>query len=400
MKCSASSSSSAPALSLALACALLGGCAGSAADARPAPAPRQDEQASAGAAASPGATAPHGARVALFPLDNLSGAPAPIERIKLALERTLRGRGLDVVSGDVVEAFLAARRIRYTGAISRDDAKAAGNDLGVDGVLMGAVELSGEDRLSMTLRLVSAKQDAAILWIDGATKVANDSPGLLGLGILTDQKAVEDVVLGRLARSLTAYLDGKGPSAPPCAAGGRFAPKIEYYSPLVGAGRSHSVVVLPFRNRTGNRNAGQLVGLQFVRQLASARGLAVLEPGVLRDLLLRFRIIMEGGVSLDDVRNILGALEADLVVTGTVFQYVDSRGGAIPQINFTAMMLDARNGEVVWASTSYNSGTDAVVFFDFGNLPTAQALGCRMVRTVVDGMLEKITQFPSVPTGR
>ncbi len=394
MKCSASSSSSAPALCLALACALLGGCASPAAGARPAAAPPAEEQASAGAAAAPGATARREARVALFPVDNLSNAPAPMERIRLSLERTLRGRGLDVVSGDVLETFLASRRIRYTGGISRDDAKAAGDDLGVDGVLLGAVELYGDDRLSMTLRLVSARQDAAILWIDGATKVANDSPGLLGLGILADQKAVEDVVLGRLAQSLAAYLDGKGPSAPSCAAGGRFAPKVEYYSPLVGAGRSHSVVVLPFTNKTGNRTAGQLVGIQFVRQLATAQGLTVLEPGVLRDLLLRFRIIMEGGVALDDVRNILGALEADLVVTGTVHQYVDSRGGGTPQINFTAMMLDARNGEIVWASSSYNSGTDAVVFFDCGNLPTAQALGCRMVRNVVDGMLGKIAQHP------
>jgi hypothetical protein len=334
-------------------------------------------------------------RVAVLPPDNLSSGSVPTRELRDAVELALARRGVEVVSGDLVERFLARYRLRYTGGIDGAAAKAAGEEMGVDGVIITSVEqyVAGESpRLALTLRLVAANDQATLLWVDGISRAGDEKPGLLGLGIIGDMRKLEAKVLPRLADSLGRFLEGHGPAAPPCPDGGRFRPKVPYRSPMMDPKQTYTVAVVPFRNLTARRGPGEVVALTFVRQMAAVPNFKVLEPGVVRDLLLRFRIIMEGGVSVDQVRTILGALGADLVVAGDVFEFVAS---GVPNVNFNATILEGHTGRIVWQSTSYNRGDDGVFFFDAGMVSTSSALTCRMVRSAVDGMFTaKVTPTP------
>ena len=78
------------------------------------------------------------ARVALFPLENQSGASAPMRELLEPVERALAARGLEVVSGEIVQRFLSKYRIRHTGGLDRPSAKAAREELGVAGVVLTA----------------------------------------------------------------------------------------------------------------------------------------------------------------------------------------------------------------------------------------------------------------------
>ncbi|HKQ63184.1 MAG TPA: hypothetical protein VJS92_17990, partial [Candidatus Polarisedimenticolaceae bacterium] len=151
------------------------------------------------------------------------------------------------------------------------------------------------------------------------------------------------------------------------------------------AGARTRVAVLPLRNDSPRRGAGELVALEIVRHLASRGELETIEPGVVREALLQSRMIGSEGVSTPQLELLGVMLHPDLVVSGTVFEYAD--GIALdqpPAVDFITQVFDVRQGRIVWSSLSHNSGADGVRLFDWGRVRTAQGLSSRMVAQVVE----------------
>ena len=271
-------------------------------------------------------------------------------------------------------------------------ARAARDELKVGGVLVTTIEryLPGPPpRVGISMRLVSATDDPAILWIDGIGRSGDESPGLLGLGLESSVKKLEREVVSDLARSLARAVRDGGPRAPRCEAKRTFSPHVRYRAPRLSEVPSPRIAVLPFLNRARQASAGELMSLGVVRGLSAIDRFRVLEPGVVRDLALRFRLILEGGVTVQQARTMLGALEVDVVVTGEVFEYVDGGSAGATRAHFSITAMDGRTGKVVWQSASYSSGDEARTVFDFGEVTSVQELRCLMVRNVVDGMVRR-----------
>ena len=327
-------------------------------------------------------------RIAVFPPANLSTAAAPMKELRGELEAALRARQIELVERAPLEEFLARHRVRYSGGLDRETAIAAAAELGVTGVLITSIEAfrPSPPRLSLTLRLVSSGDAPAIVWIDGASRAGDDSPGLFELGVITDVAELQSKVFSDMAASLAAFRDGKGPRAKACAPAGRFGPRNAFRSPLLEPGAPRKVAVLPFLNETQRRGAGETMALEFVRQLEAAGNFQVVEPGLVRDELLRYRIVTEEGVSLDTARVVSELLRTDLVLAGYVRDYDD---GGVPRVDFTVLLLDNGNSEILWQGSSHNRGDDGVWFFDAGTVGTAAGLACRMARSAVDGMNRK-----------
>jgi hypothetical protein len=329
------------------------------------------------------AALPSRPRVLVLPPENLSIAPVPLADVLARVDRAVTLAGADVITGALVEDYLARYRIRYTGGVDGVAAAAARDDLGADALLVTSVELYGTTppRLGITMRLVAAGEDPVVVWFDGVSRSGDESPGWFRLGLVFDFDRLQSDVLGALGTSLENYLAGKGPAATRCPAGGWFRPRIAYRA-RPDERDSQSIAVLPFVNLTNRRGAGELVALQFARQFAAAEGYRVLEPGMVRQELLRRRIVMEDGVSVDQARTVLNALEADLVVAGYVFAYDDA--ASLPGANFTVVIIDRKTGRIVFESTSYNQGNDSETVFGLGKVSTAPTLACRMIRNAVD----------------
>jgi hypothetical protein len=338
----------------------------------------------AAAPASAGVPAvPSRPRVLVLPPENLANAPVPLAEVLARVDRAVTLAGADVITGALVEDYLARYRIRYTGGVDGVAAVAARDDLGADALLVTSVELYGTTppRLGVTMRLVAAGEQPAILWVDGVSRSGDESPGWFRLGLVFDFDRLQNDVMGALGTSLETFLAGKGPAATGCPTGGWFRPRIAYRA-RPDERDVQSIAVLPFVNLTIRRGAGELVALQFARQFAAAEGYRVLEPGLVRQELLGRRIVMEDGVSVDQARTILNALEADLVVAGYVFAYDDA--ASMPGANFTVVIIDRKTGRIVWESTSYNQGDDSETVFGLRKVATAPALACRMIRNAVD----------------
>lgn len=319
-------------------------------------------------------------RVAVFPVE--SDGPTPTESFAAAIELAIARAGLDIVSAAAAEPALANRRIRASG-VDRAAAAVARDELGVEAVLLVSVEryvTTGEPVLTVTARLVSVAEEPLVLWMDGFSRAAATTHGLLGLGGARSMAELEREAASRLSRSLAEFIrthEQRGA----CDPGKHFRPRMSYrtQSPLPG----RRVIVLPYLNRTPSRSAGDVVALEVVRQFAASGRFEVVDPGAVREALRKERIVTRGGVSLAEAQRMAKALDADLIVAGEVSQFEDA---IVPKAEFSTIVLD-RDEQLVWQSSSRSTGDDAVSIFDFGRLGTLGEVTCRMAAGVVAGVL-------------
>jgi TolB-like protein len=327
--------------------------------------------------------------IAVLPMENLSGTPAPLREIRGSLIEGLKGRGFNVLQEDVLEKFMAKHRIRYTGGIDKNTANGFRDEINCQAVLITSLELFDETnppKIALTSRLVSTGDNPVILWIDGVGLAGDDSPGILDIGLIENPKTLQKKALSRLLDSLRESLSDRKESKG-LDVKRKFRPKISYHSPVMEGKKKYSVAVVPFFNRSERKYGAEIMSLHFVRQLKEFEEFDVIEPGLVRQELLALRIIMDQGVSLADAGAIFATLNVDLVVTGQVFDYQDYQGSfGKPKVDFTAEVIERKSREVVWSSTSYNQGDDGVFFFDWGRVNTAHRMAHEMVRSIGEMM--------------
>ena len=290
-----------------------------------------------------------------------------------------------VLPEETLEKFMARHRVRYTGGIDRITAKEFKDEVNSQGVLITSLELYNEvnpPKIALTSRLVSTGDDPVILWMDGVGLAGDDSPGILDLGLIEDPKTLQKKALSRLLDSLRESFSGRKESKG-LEVKRKFRPKISFRSPVMEGKRKYTVAVVPFFNRSDRKYGAEIMSLHFVRHLKEFEEFDVVEPGVVRQQFLSLRIVMDQGVSLADADAIFAMLNVDLVVTGQVLDYQDYQGSfGKPKVDFTAEVIERKSREVVWSSTSYNTGDDGVLFFDWGRVNTAYAMASQMVRSI------------------
>jgi TolB-like protein len=330
-------------------------------------------------------------KIAIFPVENLSGTAAPLKEIRQVFVEELKKQGVPVLEDESFEKFMARRRIRYTGGLDRDTARAFKDEVGTDGVLIISLESYNENnppKISLLSRLVSTGDPPVILWMEGVGLAGDDSPGILGLGLIEDPKELLEKALKSVLGSLVSYLSTGTEGKEVHGAKRKFRPKIAYQSSAWDLNRKYKVAVTPFFNRSERKYAGEILVLHFIRQLKRFGNFEVIEPGMLRQELLDLRIIMQDGVSLANADAIFAALDADLLVSGRVIDYQDYQGAlGKPKVDFSATVIERKSREAVWNSSSFNQGDDGVFFFDRGRVNTAHAMTSQMVQQVAEMMV-------------
>lgn len=334
--------------------------------------------------------------IAVFPMENLTGTRAPVKEIRESLIHLLRARGFGILDDETLDKFILRNRIRYIGGVDDATARAFGRETSAKGVLIASLELRSEanpPKMALISRLVSTGDHPTILWADGVGLAGDDSPGILGIGLIEDPKVLLQKALESLADSLTGSVLEKK-REPAGEARKKFRPKIAYRFPEIAQGKKYKVAVLPFFNKSIRKYGGEIIQLQFITNLQEFESMEVVEPGLVRQEFLKMRIIMDQGVSLPDAEAIFATLEADFVVSGDLITYQDYEGiQGTPKVDFSVVFVDGKGKRVVWSSTSYNTGDDGVFFFDRGRVNTAHVMAAQMIRWIgemVLGEREKI----------
>lgn len=144
--------------------------------------------------------------VAILPLENLTEDPNATDIVTEHIKRELKGKGWVLITkADTVEQFLAKRRIRYTGAVTRLTVREMGKVLGIDAVLVGSVTQFSDSKdkstAGVSARLISAL-DGSLIWADNMAYTTRDFEGILGLGVVTSVEEISSIVVKDLVRSI------------------------------------------------------------------------------------------------------------------------------------------------------------------------------------------------------
>ncbi len=331
-------------------------------------------------------------RFAVWPVFNLSGTPVPLQDIRNSLIDGFRKQGLNILDEEALERFIVKHRVRYAGGINEATARDLKWETGADAVLITSVELYSDEpppKIAVTLRLISTGNNPAILWSNGVGLAGDDSIGPLELFLIEDpQKLVKNAVR-HLSTSLAAYLSGERYSTASRRKILKFWPRVFFRSPILEPDMKYTVATIPFYNLSGRMLAGDIMALHFVRQLRTLENFTVIEPGIVREALLNYRIIMDDGISLAQTDLLFSKLNVDLILAGKVFDYQDYLGAlGTAKVDFSVLLIEKQSREVVWAVESQSQGDDGVFFFDWGRINTAHRLASEMVAAALETLVE------------
>ena len=331
--------------------------------------------------------------IAVFPVYNLSGMRAPLKEIQQSFINILKRQGFSSLDNDELEKVLARHRIRYVGGITEVTAKTLKKEAGAETVLITYLENYSEmypPKIALTSRLVSTDGTTKTLWMDDIGLAGDDSPGILGLGLIDNPRTLLKIAIQHLTTSLSEFLSGQNYSMESSKNRNKFWPKVIYRSPILASDLKYRVAVLPFFNLSERKYADEIIALHFLRRFRTYDNFDIIEPGVVRNALLGLRIVMEDGLSFADSDVIFSRLDADLILTGKIIDYQDYRGQyGKAKVDFSALLIERKSREVVWSSKSSNNGDDGVFFFDFGKVNTAHAMASEMVGNVVELITEE-----------
>ena len=188
-------------------------------------------------------------RIAVLPVNNLSGMPAPLKDLRQAIIRGLTERGAVLLAEEELEKFMARHRLRYTGGLNSDVSLALKKETGADAVFITSLELykeSSPPKIALTQRLVSTGTDQRILWIDGRGLSGDDSPGILGLGLIMDPRRLMEKAVHSLLDSLFGEEGGATFEK-------RFKPLVMFRSFVFSPTLKYRVAVIPFSNLSGRK---------------------------------------------------------------------------------------------------------------------------------------------------
>ncbi len=343
---------------------------------------------------------------AVLPLENLSDTNIPQKDIQATLRARLSAEGFNLLEQASLDKFMAKHRMRHVGGLNRNLSRKMQDELGVAGVFVTSLESWQEDlppQVSLIIRVISTGEVPEVFWIDSIGLTGDDAPGLLGLGRIKSPRLLLQNALEKLLASYHAYLTGHCPEYLHIAATqqllltnvgdgsaevietikNKHQPQFFYRASTFNPAGQYTVAVIPFLNINARKHAEKIVALHLVEQLNRYANIRVFEPGLVRETLLRYRMIMQQGPSLAaaDILASKDILGADLILSGRVFDYQGEFGES--KVDFSVQIFDGIKREVIWASRSYATGNQGVYFFDWGWIPSAHGLSRRMTQAVV-----------------
>ena len=287
--------------------------------------------------------------VALVPfVDHTEQAVA--DSIVPLLQRRLETENVRLVPAADLRETLRSFRIRTAGMITGREAVQIRSVRPVDFFLLGSIDLYIEGttpEAAFSLRLVRAA-DMRIIWAKAVAGNGEEYAGALGLGRIERMPEL----IAKLTE--TAFRD---------------------FGQAVAAGWSDSgtadgptTALVPFDNLSSLRAAGDLFLGAVLADLVD-RGIAVIEPGEVRELFRRNNRLPAGGIDEELMRQMHDSLGAEIIITGTIDRcQPGSAGGEMidPEIALGARCLDATDGKIAATFETARRGSDSERLFKSG----------------------------------
>ncbi|UCH82044.1 MAG: hypothetical protein JSW20_05295 [Nitrospiraceae bacterium] len=304
-------------------------------------------------------------KIALLPFDNVSNNIAALDIIMPLLAGQLEKRGLEILHYEKVESFLCERRIRQASYISREVAQELGTTRSVNTIMAGAVLTfvsDGNPKIGIMARLIDIPT-GLIVWSDYVSLTGEDFTKVLGLGTI---KSV-DKLIPEAINSLFSSLDNVS-------------------SDTTGE-KTYKIAVLPFKNESGYRHAGMIINYLFQHELSNNLMFKPVDFGDVRKIMIDLRVGHKGEVDYVNLKSLSRALGVDVVLTGTVEEYVIGRDDSSPpRVTISARLLDSQRSRIIWFDHHQLAGDQHIIALDWGRLRSADKVADTLIAGLVENM--------------
>jgi hypothetical protein len=136
---------------------------------------------------------------------------------------------------------------------------------------------------------------------------------------------------------------------------------VTYHDPSMDFSLIRSVAVVPFENRTADRNAGEIVRDILMTMLQATGAVYVVPPGEVGRGLSRVSADQQSMPTPEEVVELAANVSADAVITGAVLEYGQARSGTASAnlVTVTVRMMEGETGRVIWSAASTKGGVTA-----------------------------------------
>ncbi|MDF1545819.1 MAG: hypothetical protein P1R58_12060 [bacterium] len=307
-------------------------------------------------------------KVAVLPLENLTDSDVKYQYVVEQMQLALEGSGIDFVSTKQIRPFLREHRIRSRGSLSIRDARLLRDELAVDYMLVGSIDLIRDmdiPEFSLSLRLLSG-DDVLIKSAVSVSASGHDYTRLFDVGTVEDIDKLVELVAANAVKQLLESLQ-KQAARSNVSGGGRWA-------------------VIPLDNTSRNRRAGMIVANWLVSDLVN-NGYQVVEPGAIQQLFQKNGGPAVGGIDLRRSRLLYDSLGILYILTGEVDLFKPASGlltSSTPELVFGTRVCDSQSGLVVATFESDIDGDQFETVFGMGRYYAMGKLAPRALKKMQD----------------
>lgn len=155
-------------------------------------------------------------RVAVMPFGTFIVGDISIDMTCLISDYLIKNE-FEVISQDILENFLAKRRIRRTEFLDRPTIREMGAVLKTDVLILGSVDLLEDDenpQVAMNAQMINCF-DASVVWANSVSRTGDDFATFLGLGRITSLKKLIEITVEELLSNLPSTVNLAGSSVTP-----------------------------------------------------------------------------------------------------------------------------------------------------------------------------------------
>lgn len=322
----------------------------------------------------------------VLPVRDQVGAGEIADVVEHAVADELRTVASLREDGGVRDA-LRALRIRDSANASPTELDLLARKLQVRWMLAPSLHESSEGpvpQITISARLYIAGE-VELAWAGFESASGLDERRTLGRGVIERIEPLAETTARRLVRRLIAEDRGAATVRRRAASGLPRGFRVAHLSvEQIGC-----VAVVPFDaalDRRGIAIAAAVTELALAE--LHARGVCVLTPGLVEQVLRSRGRLWRGEVELPALTGLSAVAGVDHVLTGSIEVYETSGGiEPEPRVGYSARLLDARSGRVVWINGDERSGWEHGAPFRTGRLYDAGRLAENIMAALVSDFL-------------
>lgn len=331
--------------------------------------------------------------MAVVPFESFAGGAAR-PGVMAEVARQLAARGVEVVAGEEVEAFLEAGRIRYLDSLTSTQARELAAATRADALLVGSIlaveePLAGQGPVAAALHAALVSSEGEVLWQNLVALTGDETENALGLGRIRELQPLLREAAGRLLAPM--------PLPPARVRVARVLPRRGlprvYRAPGFRAGDA-PICVLPLQDLAEGAAGGggvRTVTALLQRRLSERAGLRVVAPADLRAALVAARLPSPLRMSAEELKRLGSALQVRHFLVGAVLGHQGSAvapgGAAGAEVEVHLSLVDAEAGRVIWSGLHRRNAAEFRGLLGRNAVTSLHAVADRVVTELVEAFL-------------